>query len=235
MTQDLLLKGANEPTATGVEGIRINNVIDTTQGAEMVEQQVEKLVQEVFKILSSGNISIGGLTINNTFTDKAATERVIPEDVMESLRRAAGGINVPSQMPHNTSNPFQFHAKILRTEDHSGEAFTVCAKLDTGSEDNWISASIVTRVGLQDLVEPISLEKLYTGADGSLFQPTGTLSVSWTRNAIKSWKTDFLVLENAPFDMLLGRGFIIKEGLFVFADPVLATDLTRLAPLSKGK
>ncbi|KAF1845021.1 uncharacterized protein K460DRAFT_416352 [Cucurbitaria berberidis CBS 394.84] len=233
ITQELLRKDGNERSSRMHGAIHIENVIDTTQGTDMIEKQVETIIQQLGTMFSSGDVQTGPVHISNRFTDRAVAGDGLSEDVLDNLRRAAEGINASSSATQSTPNPFEFYARILRDQEHSEEESNVCAKFDTGSEDNWISAAIVNRVGLHDRLELTQLGKLYTGADGNMFQPMGVVSVPWTRNSIKSWQTDFLVLENAPFDMLLGRKFIIEEGLFVFADPVLVTDLTRLAPFSK--
>ncbi|KAF2786346.1 hypothetical protein K505DRAFT_343884 [Melanomma pulvis-pyrius CBS 109.77] len=231
MTQQALDKNIaqkyREINSTGT--IKIRNIIDTNQCAEMVEKQMETM-NELF---NSDLTNTGSILIENVFTDRATEQDGVLEDVLARLRKAAEGVAAASGPTQSPPNPFEFFAKIIRTEQSDQDETSVCANLDTGSKDNWISASIVHRIQLEDSIVPVETDKMYRGADGSLFQPMGMLSVSWTRNSTKSWQTDFLIVENAPFDMLLGREFIIKEGLFVFADPVLVTDLTRLSPLSR--
>ncbi|KAL7780193.1 hypothetical protein CFE70_010215 [Pyrenophora teres f. teres 0-1] len=101
----------------------------------------------------------------------------------------------------SNSNPFEFYARIMKSQECSGEWPEGCAKFDTGSKDNWMSGSTVDR----------------------------------TRNSSKSWETRFLVSERASFDILLDRNFIINTGIFVFADPVLMTDMSRFVPVPKEK
>ncbi|XPS92846.1 hypothetical protein M3J09_002223 [Ascochyta lentis] len=233
MTQELLIKNANSQLSQPSTG-DINIVIDWTRGEEMIESQVEALMKRLSAVFSGGSISTGSVNIANSFMGKAqdADTHQHPADILEKLKRAAEGINTSAKASQSSPNPFEFYAKIMRAQGSSEEETRVCVKLDTGSKDNWISGPTVDRAGMRDLIEPTA-EKLYTGADGSMFYSAGTVPVRWTRNSTKSWETSFLVLERATFDMLLGQQFIIEEGLFVFADPVLATDLTRLGPLSK--
>jgi hypothetical protein len=94
--------------------------------------------------------------------------------------------------------------------------------------------ALLNRLGLGDHLEDAIDNNLYVGADGNLFKPVGKVSVTWTRNSVKSWQTDFLVVDTPTFDMLLGRKFIVQEGVFVFAEDILATHVSRLAPLSPG-
>jgi hypothetical protein len=235
MTQELLVKNSQQQLTQSRTG-DINIVIDWTRGEETTESQIEAFVQRLSASLSNGNINIGPVNIVNSFAGKApdGDAQQLPAEIMKELRTAAEGIHEPRRAFESSPNPFEFYAKIMRSPESSEGETRVCVKLDTGSKDNWISGPTVDRAGLRGLIESTA-EKLYTGADGSMFYSEGVISVHWTRNSTKSWETKYLVLERATFDMLLGQQFIIEEGLFVFADPVLVNDITRLAPLSKGK
>jgi hypothetical protein len=180
------------------------------------------------------NKTVFCLDIHTKFTDQSTSIKRHPEDAVDQLKQAVKDMNIPSGGVPGNINPFQFHAKILHPLGSSDEPANVCAKLDTGSEDNWMSHHLLARLGIEEHREDTVEGKLYIGVEGSVFQPLGKIAVTWTRNSVKSWHTDFLVVETAAFDVIFGRHFIVQESLFVFAEPVLAADVSRLAPLSKG-
>ncbi|KAH4014498.1 hypothetical protein HBI70_177610 [Parastagonospora nodorum] len=233
VTQELLTSRPNDqylPQAAGP--IRID--LDLSQGAEISAKQTESLVEQLQAVVNSIHYTPGPILITIKSQEGSHDEGSHSEEILQKLRRAAEGIHHKPGGAQSTPNPFQFFATIIGIQASSEEGSKVCASLDTGSADNWIAASIVERFGLQSLVQP-TVEVPCTGAGGHLFYSKGIVSVQWTRDSAKSWETEFLVQDNAPFDLLLGRRFIIEEGMFILADPVLIHDnVSRLAPLSKG-
>jgi hypothetical protein len=233
VTQELLTRKSNDhPTKHQSGPIAITMVL--SEGAGSSEKQTESLIEQLQTVFNNGRYVPGPISITVTTKDEVRDGADRSEDNMEKLRRAVESLNQQNREAQSTANPFQFYANILGTKTSSQEGSKVCAILDTASADNWIAASIVERFGLQDWIQP-AVEVPCTGAGGNLFYAKGMISVLWTRNSAKSWETKFLIQENAPFDMLLGRKFIVEEGMLILADPVLVHDnVSRLAPLSKG-
>ncbi|KAF1922502.1 uncharacterized protein M421DRAFT_426844 [Didymella exigua CBS 183.55] len=232
VTQGLLTNYAyDQPLPQTAGPISID--LDLSQGGADSAKQTESLIKQLQVVFNNSHYTPGPITIRIKSREGTRDEADHSEDILEKLRRAAEGIYQRPRGAQSTSNPFQFFATIIGIQGSSEEGPKVCASLDTASADNWIAASIVERFGLQSLVQP-AVEVPYTGAGGHLFYSKGMISVLWTRDSARSWETEFLVQEDAPFDLLLGRRFIIEEGMLVLADPVLVHDnVSRLAPLSK--
>lgn len=81
----------------------------------------------------------------------------------------------------------------------------LCTELDSGSESNWISRHLLSRLEIEEHKEDAMEWKLYIGIEGRMFQPLGTIAATWTRNSVKSWQTDFFIAEAVVFDMIFGR------------------------------
>jgi hypothetical protein len=238
MTQELLQRNdrnlAKREDTRSVNGsIHIQNVFDMIQETETTEKHIKSFTEQLEKLISKNHNINGNIIISNTFTDRATDQDGLSEDVLSRLRKAAEGITRPGA-DHATPNPFEFAARILRLPEQNEDQVMVCAIFDTGSAENLISSSVIDRAALLDRVEQPP-ETSIRGADGNFLEPTGSISITWSRNSKQSWQTDFLVVDNPPFDMLLGRKFIVAEGVFVFSDPVLVADHSRLSTLSKGR
>jgi hypothetical protein len=233
VTQELVTRRTNDEAEKSMSGT-VNMVVDLYHGAEDYEKQIIFLAEQLQAVFSNDRHITGRINIAITSQDGAPDGADRSKDTLEKLRKSVEGVNQQIQRTQSTPNPFQFFANIMGSQKSSEEGSKVCAILDTASADNWIAASIVERFELQNLVQP-AVEVPCTGAGGNLFYSKGMISVLWTRDSAKSWETEFLIQENAPFDMLLGRKFIVEEGMLVLADPVLVHDnVSRLAPLSKG-
>lgn len=211
--------------------IAIENVINVNQEPDIIKEQVASTTKQMEEMLS-GRLIQGKVTIVNKFVDEEEAAANPVEDTVEQLRKALEAI--PGNL-EPTNDPFGFTANLLHAHRKDELPIPACAKLDTQSSENWISSGLVTRAGLENDVLPCEESGyLYRGFGGGTFQPAGKIEVTWTRNSAKSWKTIFLVHDSgAPFDLVLGKSFIIEEGLFVFDEPMLA--VTRLAPnMTKG-
>ena len=85
--------------------------------------------------------------------------------------------------------------------------------LDSRCDTNCISLGVLKRL----VLEP-NMRKLphgghtYVGFGGNGCFPLGRITLTWfTKSAAKARDTDFLLFENGPFDVLLGKKFIISE------------------------
>lgn len=135
----------------------------------------------------------------------------------------------------DSANPFAFTATILPPHEHDEQPALARGRLDSGCEDNWLSADIVQRVRMSHFVEELEWTPTYTGFNGAEFQASGKIEVTWyAANAGMSRKTMFFVLEEGPFDMILGHKFIVAESIFVFDKPALIGVLKQ-SKLTKGK
>ena len=92
---------------------------------------------------------------------------------------------------------------------------------------------IIKRAHLDRRVVRSKSSQIYTGFGGQNIEPKGAIKITWyANNASKTRETDFFVVEQGPFDLLLGRQFIFTENIFIFNQAAL---VLRAAPISDGK
>ena len=92
-------------------------------------------------------------------------------------------------------------------------------KLDTGAFDNWIRPEILERAGIK--FERREYTRTFIGAGGAHFKPFGQVEITWySENQAITKKSVFLVHDQLPFDVILGRNYILG-GLVEFSEPVL--------------
>jgi hypothetical protein len=129
-------------------------------------------------------------------------------------------------------NSFSFDVRIMSSANGNEQYTPVRALLDTGSPVNWISLEVLQRANSEALLGTIKTTLPYIGFGGHV-EPCGETQITWcaASNPQKSWKLPFLVLEHAPFDMVLGRRFIIEGNVLLLNEAVLAL---RHSDLSKG-
>ena len=130
-------------------------------------------------------------------------------------------------------DPTLFDASILRgIED--GPRWTVGRGiLDSGCAENWITIDIIKRAHLEPRIIRVTQSDLYTGFGNQNIESRGKIRITWFANdGFKTRENEFLVAEQGPFDLLLGRQFIFSENIFIFNQAAL---VLRAAPISDGK
>ncbi|KAL6718892.1 hypothetical protein ACLMJK_003127 [Lecanora helva] len=146
------------------------------------------------------------------------------KDLADGLSKVAQDVEMrKTAMQHKDQDPFSFSATIIRA--HSEDFYNAVArgKLDTGCDENWISMELLERVGIGDQIQTMDSIPSYVAFGGHELEPIGVIDVTWfATNAAKSRKTTFLVHNEVPFDMVLGRQWIAEESIFVFNRPALA-------------
>ena len=132
------------------------------------------------------------------------------------------------------SDDFTIRATIIQAHTDDAKHTVVCAKLDSGCDEDWISAEVLKRAGLEEQVELLQDQRTYVAFGGGKLTPKRKVLLTWyANNASKSRNTCFLVHEEeGPFDMVLGRVFWRKESIFMLNEPALAL---RQGKLNKGK
>jgi len=93
--------------------------------------------------------------------------------------------------------------------------------LDSGTEHDWVSSDLLGgRLGWQE-EEPIS-ELDFIDFQGHEFTATRKVLLSW--HSLKMKKTRqgwFRVMENGPFDILIGSKLLFSEGIYIFNETAL--------------
>ena len=130
-------------------------------------------------------------------------------------------------------DPTLFSASILRRIE-GGPRWTVGRGiLDSGCGENWITWDLIRRAHLEPTVIPNTQSSLYIGFGNQNIEPRGKTRITWFANeGSKTRETEFLVADQGPFDLLLGREFIFSENIFIFNQAAL---VLRAAPISDGK
>ena len=139
-----------------------------------------------------------------------------PTQAMESAKSVTLPFMVAimhTDLIYQKENPSKQHLKILC---RGGNVWIdVMGTLSTGIEDNWIGGHALNRSGPQ----PRSRipEETYIDAQGGRSSATENVTICW-RAASGSYinEGEFRVMENGPFDIILGSKFLYSRGIYTF-------------------
>lgn len=165
---------------------------------------------------------------NSYNTDQMPLKSSIEKLAAEMARADA----IPKPWHPDPIDPFSFTATIMRPYQDNSNHTLARGKLDSGCDDNWISTAIIERAGLSNevILQPTDDPTTYTAFGGQKFKPLGSIVVSWFAvNLSVSKETNFLVLDDIPSDIVLGKTFILEEGVFMFSKPALALRQSKLS------
>ena len=100
------------------------------------------------------------------------------------------------------------------------EYLPVSGTLDSGTRQNWISAEVAHRIRVQRF-ERIQSDVLLD-FQSRPFQASRRLQLTWrgskSRQTRESW---FFVIENCPFDILIGGDLLFSQGIYIFNEAAL--------------
>jgi len=114
-------------------------------------------------------------------------------------------------------------------------------KVDTGSAADFITLKYLTRVGIKiSNLTPIpeANQVAVEGLNGTIYKPEYQINLAWYRQAEAQMNTtQFLVVDNGPFDLLLSsRRFAEEAERRLFSLPLVRPRKTRGIPtLDKGQ
>lgn len=155
------------------------------------------------------------------------------EQLLDKRSNISSSLEVPKYEARSERDRFSFSATIVGHCQGEIEHVVARAKMDTGCEGNWISDELLDRAGLAGSTKPVESDKTYLGFGGVAFEPLGTLEITWFGvNTAKSWKNEFLVHQEGPFDMVLGSTWITEDSLLTLSQPALAL---RMNSFTKGR
>ena len=130
-------------------------------------------------------------------------------------------------------DPTIFNASILRSIEDGPEWTVGRGILDSGCGENWVALDFIRRAYLERKITQVPHSSLYTGFGNQNIEPKGKIKITWyANNGSKTRETEFLVADQGPFDLLLGRQFIFSENIFIFNQAAL---VLRAAPITDGK
>lgn len=120
-----------------------------------------------------------------------------------------------TDLVYQKENPSKQHLKILCRERNVW--IDVMGTLSTGIEDNWIGGHALNRSGPQ----PRSRipEETYIDTQGGHFSATETVTICWraTKGSYMN-EGEFRVMENGPFDIILGSKYLYLRGIYEFKE-----------------
>lgn len=146
-----------------------------------------------------------------------------------NVQRFMSGDRSRRQGPYD---PFSFEAAVIHPHSQDSGRTFVHAKLDSGCEDDWIALEILERASMENQVNELDVRVSYVAFGGQRFEPLGIIDVTWyPTNSGKSRQTRFLVHREVPFDVVLGRRWILEEGRSFFEQPAMGL---RMGRISKG-
>ena len=96
----------------------------------------------------------------------------------------------------------------------------VIGTLDCGTPDAWIGEHLLERLGPQEEVEVTP--QLYVDFQGQPFSSTRAVKLLWcSAKRRESREGIFRVMENGPFDLILGSNFLFSKGILIFREAAL--------------
>lgn len=98
---------------------------------------------------------------------------------------------------------------------------SVIASLDSGVRKEWISGHILRRFTDIDEVQLPSLE-IYDAFQGASYTASRGVWIRWhsDKNRI-SRRGLFRIVDNGPFDVIIGSDLLFSEGIFLFNEAAL--------------
>lgn len=139
-----------------------------------------------------------------------------PAQAMESAKSVTLPFMVTiihTDLVYQEENYSRQHLKILCRG--ANVWIDVMATLSTGIEDNWIGGRALNRSGPQ----PRSRipEETYIDAQGGRFSATETVTICWhAANGTYIDEGEFRVMEEGPFDIILGSKLLYSRGVYTF-------------------
>lgn len=152
------------------------------------------------------------------------THQLVREQRFEVNRdpEAVAGPTAGKQHRVRQQDPTLFDASILRGIEGGAKWIVGRGILDSGCGENWVTADIIKRAHLERKVIRSKQGGLYTGFGNQNIEPRGKIKITWYANdGSKTRENEFLVAEQGPFDILLGRQFIFSENVFIFNQAAL--------------
>ena len=122
-----------------------------------------------------------------------------------------------STTPSLNSSVFESWVRIAGGQNTESDSIKARAVSDTGCRDNWISLDVLKRARMEDQLQDVKFPRHCEGFGGHVEARTKVeLTISAT-NSSYSRRVWFYVLDDPPFDMVLGQKFIYEHG-FAFSN-----------------
>ena len=97
------------------------------------------------------------------------------------------------------------------------------ASLVSGTQKNWVSSHVLKRFEKPEMLTLSPPEK-YSAFQGAEFTGTRAIWLTWhSDKSRKSHETLFRIVDDGPFDVVIGSDLLFKEGIFAVREAVLST------------
>ena len=101
--------------------------------------------------------------------------------------------------------------KVKMFSPNTGEYHDLLAKLDTGTDENWISQATLDLLKLKSRV--VASAEFLT-FNHKTFESNQEVSIIWWGfGSTITRETSFRVVANAPFKVVIGKNYLLKEGI----------------------
>ncbi|KAG9556939.1 hypothetical protein KCU71_g11190, partial [Aureobasidium melanogenum] len=131
------------------------------------------------------------------------------------------------------NDPSEPVGTIIATHEGKPRYVPVKAKYDTGSEANFIAAGFLKEHNLSALLQKLPKDDWFRGMNECRYPVTYTITLDWCASTMnKVRKTQFYVVEEVPFDIIIGNPFILDNRVFQQSKVALPC---RYEHLSAGK
>ena len=109
--------------------------------------------------------------------------------------------------------------KIYTGREENGSGWeSALAALDSGTKHDWVSGDILKRFRNPNIVS-LSSPEIYSAFEGEEYEATKAVWITWhaPKNRF-SRKGLFRIVENGPFDVIIGSTVLFEEGIYTFKE-----------------
>lgn len=113
------------------------------------------------------------------------------------------------------SDPSMAVGTIAVTHEKVPRFVPVRAKYDTGSDINFIAAGFLLKHNLSSRLQKLPMSDCFDGLNGHQYHVSDTITLNWCASTMDTVReTQFHVVEEVPFDIILGNPFIMANRVF---------------------
>ena len=105
--------------------------------------------------------------------------------------------------------------------ENGSEWESALAALDSGTKQEWVSGDILKRFRNPNIVN-LSPPEMYSAFEGEEYEATKAVWITWHAPKNKfTRKGLFRIVENVPFDVIIGSTVLFEEGIYTFNEAAL--------------
>ncbi|KAL8769330.1 MAG: hypothetical protein Q9209_004712, partial [Squamulea sp. 1 TL-2023] len=128
---------------------------------------------------------------------------------------------LPRAQEHD--DPTRAYVRLHTGRNGNGHWEAAIASLDSGTEEQWVSGTFLKRANYFELEEEnLGGTETYTAFNGEQYKATRGVVFSWhSEKSRQTRKGVFRVVENGPFDVIIGSKLLFQEGIYIFKPDAL--------------